>query len=96
MANKPPARRASSKHNVGSITYWRRFASHRVIYLFLAGVFGLGIVVMFGSSQSGPMRELPQGGSTDVIATVNGEEVLRGDFTSRTRCCAAPAWAARR
>jgi parvulin-like peptidyl-prolyl isomerase len=84
MANKPPARRASSKHHIGSITYWRKFATHRVIYLFLAFVFGLGVVMYFGTSQVGPMS----GGdgdatASDVIATVNGEEVLRGDFSKQ-------------
>jgi hypothetical protein len=84
MANKPPARRASSKPHIGSITYWRKFAKHRVIYLFLAIVFGLGVIMYFGTSQVGPMS----GGdgdatASDVIATVNGEEVLRGDFSKQ-------------
>lgn len=81
MSKKQAPRRRSRKPSITSITYWRKFASHRIIYIGIAAVFGLGIVAYFSSS--------PWGGATgsarreyleDAIATVNGEPIVRGDY----------------
>jgi|GEM_PF-630418 len=81
MARKQAPRTSRRKPSVTSITYWRKFATHRAIYIGLAAIIGLGIVAYFGTS--------PWGGGAgtarheylaDAIATVNGEPVSRGEY----------------
>jgi peptidyl-prolyl cis-trans isomerase C len=101
MPKKPAPRRARRRQpSITSITYWRKFATHRIIYIGLAGIIGFGIIAYFGSS--------PYGGSpgaareeymADAIATVNGETVTRREFEkqaeqARRRSAPTPAMAA--
>src|SRR5437879_1048604 len=73
---------ARRRAGMSSITYWRKFAQHRLIYFLLAGIFGISMVAYFGGS--GPMGGgAPNARATrgeDVIATVNGEPITRADF----------------
>jgi parvulin-like peptidyl-prolyl isomerase len=74
-------RKYSSSSSITSITYWRKFAEHRFIYLLIAGVFGFGIIAYFGMGQSGGVGR--GGGATrteQTIATVNGETISRGQY----------------
>ncbi len=100
MSRKQAPQRARRKQSITSITYWRKFATHRIIFVGLAGIIGLGIIAYFGTS--------PMGGGTgtareeylsDAIATVNGEAITRRDFEKqaemvRRRSAASPAMAA--
>ncbi len=74
------ARQYTSSRNVTSITYWRKWAEHRLFYWILAIVVGGGIVVMFGMGQApGPVgRSQSAGGQT--IATVDGIDVPRAPY----------------
>ena len=44
---------ARRKPGISSITYWRKFAEHRLVYILLAGIFAFGIIAYFGMGQSG-------------------------------------------
>src|SRR2546430_4343129 len=67
--------------NLTSITAWHDFARNRLMFLFLAILFGFGIIAYFGSGPGGG------GGSSratnretrgqDVVAVVNGEKIMR-------------------
>ncbi len=100
MAKKQAPRRARNKPGITSITYWRKFATHRIIFVGLAGIIGLGIIAYFGSSPlaggSGAAREEYL---SDAVATVNGEAVTRRDYEkqaemARRRSAESPAMAA--
>ena len=76
----------NSSKSVASITYWRKFAQHRFIYLLLAGVFAVGIVAYFGtmSPMGGGGGRMDQRQRTEqTIATVNGEKISRGAYDSQ-------------
>lgn len=79
MARQYPV---SRKPGITSITYWRKFAQHRLIYLLLAGIFGVGMVAYFGTGPLGGARgaDPRQTRGQDEIATVNGEPVTRAEF----------------
>ncbi|MBM3495605.1 MAG: hypothetical protein FJX72_14975, partial [Armatimonadetes bacterium] len=100
MSRKQAPGRKTRQPGISSITYWRKFASHRFIYIGLAGVIGFGIIAYFGMSPmgggSGSVREEYL---SDSIATVNGEPVTRRDFekqaeNARRRGGSTPAMAA--
>lgn len=86
MPKQYPSGRRSSSNSIASITYWRKFAKHRLIYILLTIVFAFGIVAYFGS---GPMGGLGSSQAErlkraqEPIATVNGEPVLRGEYEGR-------------
>jgi len=80
MAKKQPARRTRRQPGITSITYWRKFATHRIIYLGLAALIGLGIVAYFGTSPFGSSTAARREYLADVVATVNGEPILRGEY----------------
>lgn len=70
-------------HSFLSISAWRKFSAHRIFYVILAVMFGLGIVAYFGGA---PSARDGQGGSqhsTSVIATVNGMPIQRGDYETQ-------------
>ncbi len=69
-----------SARGVTSITYWRKFASHRIIYLGLAGVFGVGIIAYFGAAPGGGGSGGGREGDRGTIATVNGTPIDRSEF----------------
>ncbi len=74
-------RKYSSSSSITSITYWRKFAEHRFIYLLIAGVFGFGIIAYFGMGQSGGVGRGGRETHTEqTIATVNGEPIKRGEY----------------
>src|ERR1043166_9511962 len=76
----------SSSKNVTSITYWRKFAEHRLVYIFLALIFGFGIIAYFGM---GPMGggagriDQRQQAQQQTIAVVNGEKITRAAYDSQ-------------
>lgn len=74
-----------SARSITSITYWRKFASHRIIYVGLAIVFGLGIVAYFGAAPSslGRGQGGADGSAAGTIATVDGTPISRADFDRR-------------
>ncbi|MCC6729677.1 MAG: peptidylprolyl isomerase [Chthonomonadales bacterium] len=82
MPKGNPARRRSNARSILSITHWRRFATHRIIYLGIAGIFGLGIIAYFGGSPGaggGPMSAAGDGADAP-IATVNGVPITRAEY----------------
>src|SRR5712691_4854700 len=68
--------------NITSITYWRRFAEHRLMYIILAFVFGFGIIAYFGTGPmgGGPTRADRNTSGQTTVVTVNGEAVSRTEF----------------
>jgi len=74
---KQPIRKPPS---VASISAWRKFAVHRVFFIGIAVVFGLSVVAYFGGSPFSGRDAEVQRLREDVIATVNGEKVVRGDY----------------
>ncbi|NLI00681.1 MAG: hypothetical protein GX446_14445 [Chthonomonadales bacterium] len=100
MASKQAPRRRSRQPGITSITYWRRFASLRLIYVGLAALIGFSIIAYFGTSPwgggSGAAREQYL---SDSIATVNGEPIARRDYEQqaemvRRRSAGSPAMSA--
>src|SRR5690349_1949904 len=79
------ARQYTSAKNVTSITYWRKFAQHRFLYMILAGVFGFGIIAYFGMGpMGGAGTKIDQQRQTEqTIAVVNGEKISRGAYDSQ-------------
>jgi parvulin-like peptidyl-prolyl isomerase len=69
------------KNSITSITTWRKFAVHRIIYLGLAGIFGLGMVAYFSTGMPGAGG---RGAATEreasTVVTVNGEPVTRAEY----------------
>src|SRR5213083_933687 len=78
-------RQYSSHKSIASITYWRKFAQHRFLYMILAGVFGFGIVAYFGMGpMGGAGSKINEHQRTEeTIATVNGEKIARGAYDSQ-------------
>lgn len=86
MSRKQAPRRGSRQPNITSITYWRKFASHRIIYVGLAGLIGFGIIAYFGSSPLGnPGTSAREDYLQDAICTVNREPVTRDDYENLAR-----------
>lgn len=75
-----PNRSRKQSHSIVSITYWRKFANHRIIFIGLAAVIGLGIVVYFSTSPIAGGGAARRQYLEDVVATVNGEPIHRGDY----------------
>ncbi len=75
-------RKYSSARSVTSITYWRKFAEHRLFYILMAGIFGFGIIAYFGMGQSGggASQAAREQRGQETIATVNGEPITRGAY----------------
>ncbi len=80
MAKKQPPRKTRKQPNITSITYWRKFATHRIIYVGLAALIGLGIVAYFGTSPIAGGGAARRQYLVDTVATVNAEPILRGDY----------------
>lgn len=82
MPKKQPPRRTRSDRSIMSITYWRKFATHRLIFLIIAIIFGLGIVMYFGASPMGGSRSDSSRAdyNSEVLVTANGEPVNRGEY----------------
>lgn len=74
------ARQYSSSKSITSITYWRKFAEHRLIYMALAAVFAVGIVAYFGSMGPGGRSMDNTTRGVETIATVNGIDISRADY----------------
>jgi parvulin-like peptidyl-prolyl isomerase len=68
--------------NITSITYWRKFAVHRVFYLGIAILFGVSAVAYFGSPGGGGPNGAAERGAA-AIAVVNGEPVPRAIFENQ-------------
>lgn len=69
--------------NITSITYWRKFAVHRVFYLFIAGLFGVSAIAYFGSPGGrGGGNSAAERGAV-AIAIVNGEPITRAVYDSQ-------------
>ncbi len=81
MARQYPSKSRSGR-NITSITYWRRFAEHRLMYIVLAFVFGFGIIAYFGTGPmgGGPSRADQERASGQTVVTVNGEPVTRQEY----------------
>ncbi len=79
------ARNYSSSKNITSITYWRKFAQHRFLYLVLAFVFGFGIIAYFGMGPMGGAgnRAAEHQRTEEPIAVVNGEKIERGAYDNQ-------------
>jgi parvulin-like peptidyl-prolyl isomerase len=75
-----PKKKKYSSHNLASITYWRKFAQHRFMYMLLAVIFAFGIVAYFGVGMGNRGGGVSGSKSQDVIALVNGEPVSRADY----------------
>jgi hypothetical protein len=78
-----PRKRIRRSRGVMSLTSWRGLARNRVVYWFLAIVMGVGIVAMFsgiGGRPQGSSGESQEARSGEVILTVNGEPVKRGEY----------------
>ncbi|MGC8667935.1 MAG: peptidylprolyl isomerase [Chthonomonadales bacterium] len=74
-------KRYTSSRGVGSITYWRKFAEHRLVYLLIAAVFAFGLVAYFGSGpMSGVAGRAAGAQASQIIATVNGEDIPRSAY----------------
>ena len=74
-------KRYTSSRGVGSITYWRKFAEHRLVYLIIAAVFAFGLVAYFGSGPTGSIGSGAAGmHGSQSIATVNGEDIPRSAY----------------
>jgi parvulin-like peptidyl-prolyl isomerase len=72
--------------NILSITYWRKFASHRLAYIFLAGIFGFGMIAYFAPRTPGGSNGRGQAvteRSQEAIATVNGEAIPRMQYENQ-------------
>lgn len=77
MARKQPPRRKRYQPGITSITYWRKFATHRLIYVGLAALIGLGIIAYFGTSPMSGTASARRQYLQDVVARVNGEPIQR-------------------
>ncbi|HSV74061.1 MAG TPA: peptidylprolyl isomerase [Chthonomonadales bacterium] len=76
---KQSSRRFSS---LTSITAWRRLAVHRVLFIGIAVVFGLGVIAYFGASPMATQDAETQRLRDETVVTVNGQAVTRGDYMS--------------
>src|SRR5438105_2720152 len=67
--------------NLTSITAWHDFARNRFMFLFLAVLFGFGIIAYFGTGPGGGGGNSSASNratrSQDVVAVVNGEKIMR-------------------
>src|SRR5256714_14577896 len=68
--------------NLASITAWHDFARNRLMFLFLAVLFGFGIIAYFGTGPGGGSSSSSSASNRatraqDVVAVVNGEKVTR-------------------
>jgi len=80
MPKKQPSRSSRRQPSITSITYWRKFATHRIIYVGLAAIIGLGIIAYFGTSPLAGSQSARTEYLADTVATVNGEPILRGEY----------------
>src|SRR5438132_9125403 len=75
------ARQYTSSKNVTSITYWRKWAEHRLVYVILSLVFAVGIIAYFGMGQApGGGARMPQTAGGQTIANVNGIDIPRTSY----------------
>jgi parvulin-like peptidyl-prolyl isomerase len=69
----------SHARSIASITYWRRFAAHRVIFIGIAVIFAASLVVYFGVSTDGGHQRTREYMEQPVV-TVNGYPVTRAEY----------------
>jgi len=80
---KPRSSSRRSSSSIASITYWRKFAKHRLIYVLLTIIFAFGIVAYFGSGPWGGLGSSQAerlARAQEPVVTVNGEPVTRGEY----------------
>ena len=75
-----PKSSSNYEPNMSSITYWRKFAQHRFLYMFLAIVFAFGIVAYFGVGTNSGNNNPGYARSQEIIAVVNDEPITRAEF----------------
>lgn len=80
MSNR---QKLSPSSNITSITYWRKFAVHRVFYLGLAALFGLTAIAYFGSPGGLGGRNNAADRNSGAIAVVNGEPISRAVYENQ-------------
>jgi parvulin-like peptidyl-prolyl isomerase len=71
-------------HKLTSVRYWRELSKNKTLYLIIAIVFAVPVVLTFsglgGADRMNAGRNTGENYLTEVVATVNGEPIRRGEL----------------